>query len=237
MLSPSSNSAAGMVMREAMLVRQYGLAYPPAEAEIRRFFKETPVAERTALFERTFLEPVTRNGLSLDLLKQGSLFTHRGKKIVPGSGESYGSARELAKYLVRLEEGRLVDEFSSREIKRLLYVTERRIRYAASPAIASSAVYFKSGSLYECAKEPGFTCVPYAGNVKNYMNSVAIVEHPARERRLYYMVTIISNVLRKNSATVHMDLATRIQKLVESLHAAPVMPAATAPSPSSSTSP
>jgi hypothetical protein len=237
MLSPSSNSAAGMVMREAMLVRQYGLAYPPAEAEIRRFFKETPVTERTALFERTFLEPVTRNGLSLDLLKQGSLFTHRGKKIVPGAGESYGSARELARYLVRLEEGRLVDEFSSREIKRLLYVTERRIRYAASSAIASSAVYFKSGSLYECAKEPGFTCAPYAGNVKNYMNSVAIVEHPARERRLYYMVTIISNVLRKNSGTVHMDLATRIQKLVESLHAAPVLPAATAPSPSSSTSP
>jgi Beta-lactamase enzyme family len=233
MLSPSSNSAAGMVMREAMLVRQYGLAYPPAEAEIRRFFKETPVAERTALFERTFLEPVTRNGLSLDLLKQGSLFTHRGKKIVPGAGESYGSARELARYLVRLEEGRLVDEFSSREIKRLLYVTERRIRYAASPAIASSAVYFESGSLYECAKEPGFTCVPYAGNVKNYMNSVAIVEHPARERRLYYMVTIISNVLRKNSGTVHMDLATRIQKLVESLHAAPV-PSLTVPSPSPS---
>ena len=59
---PSSNSAAGMVMREAMLVRQFGTAYPAGEAEIRRFFKETPVAERIALFERTFLEPVTRNG-------------------------------------------------------------------------------------------------------------------------------------------------------------------------------
>jgi Beta-lactamase enzyme family len=222
MLSPSSNSAAGMVMREAMLVRRYGTAYPPGEAEIRRFFKETPTAERTALFERTFLEPVTRNSLSLDLLKQGSVFTHQGKRIVPGAGESYGSARELAKYLVRMEEGRLVDEFSSREIKRLLYVTERRIRYAASPALASSAVYFKSGSLYECAREPGFTCRPYAGNVKNYMNSIAIVEHPAGERRLYYLVTIVSNVLRKNSAAVHMELATRIQKLVESLHAAPV---------------
>ena len=34
MLSPSSNSAAGMVMREAMLIRQYGTAYPPSEAEI-----------------------------------------------------------------------------------------------------------------------------------------------------------------------------------------------------------
>jgi Beta-lactamase enzyme family len=232
MLSPSSNSAAGMVMREAMLVRQYGTAYPPSEAEIRRFFKETPMADKNALFERTFLEPVTRNGLSLDFFKQGSIFTHRGKLIVSGAGESYGCARELARYLVRLEEGRLVDEFSSREIKRLLYVTERRIRYAASPALASSAVYFKSGSLWECAKEPGFTCVPYAGNVKNYMNSVAIVEHPAGERRLYYMVTIVSNVLRRNSASVHMELATRIQKLVESRHAAPAPRAAPAAAPS-----
>jgi Beta-lactamase enzyme family len=224
MLSPSSNSAAGMVMREAMLIRQFGTAYPVGEAEIRRFFKDTPVAGRAARFERTFLEPVSRNGLSLDLLKQGSFFTHRGKQIVPGPGESYGSARELAKYLVRLEQGRLVDEFSSREIKRLLYVTERRIRYAAAPALAASAVYFKSGSLYECAKEAGFQCVPYAGNVKNYMNSVAIVEHPAGERRLYYMVTIVSNVLRRNSGSVHMDLAARIQGLVESLHRSPATP-------------
>jgi hypothetical protein len=240
MLSPSSNSAAGMVMREAMLVRQYGTSYPVAEAEIRRFFKETPMAEKNALFERTFLEPVTRNGLNLDLFKQGSIFTHRGKLVVSGSGESYGSARELARYLVRLEEGRLVDEFSSREIKRLLYVTERRIRYAASPVLAPSAVYFKSGSLWECAKEAGFTCVPYAGNVKNYMNSVAIVEHPADERRLYYMVTIVSNVLRRNSASVHMELATRIQKLVEARHggaAAPRAAPTAMPTPSPATTP
>ncbi len=58
------------------------------------------------------------------------------------------------------------------------------------------------------------------------MNSVAIVEHPAGERRLYYMVTIVSNVLRKNSGTVHLELATRIQKLVESLHLAPSSPTA-----------
>ena len=30
MMSPSSNAAAGMVMREAMLLRQYGRAYPPS---------------------------------------------------------------------------------------------------------------------------------------------------------------------------------------------------------------
>ena len=43
MMSPSSNSAAGMVMREAMLLRQYGTAYPVPEAEIKRFF--SPDAE------------------------------------------------------------------------------------------------------------------------------------------------------------------------------------------------
>ena len=214
MVSPSSNSAAGMVMREGMLLRQYGPAYPPPEAEIARFFRETPKAELTRLFEQTFFEPVTRNGLSLDMLRQGSVFTHTGKQIVPGPGDSYGTARELMRYLLRMEQGRIVDEFSSREIKRLIYVTENRIRYASSPALADAAVYFKSGSLYECAPEPGFTCKPYAGNVKNFMNSAAIIESPARERKLYYMSTLVTNILRKNSAAEHQALATRLQQLL-----------------------
>lgn len=214
MISPSSNSAAGMVMREAMLIRQYGAAYPPAEAEIKRFFDETPKKALTALFERTFLEPVAKNGLDPEGLRQGSVFTATGKRIVPGPGGSYGTARELMRYLLRMEQGRLVDVWSSREIKRMLYVTERRIRYASSPALAGAAVYFKSGSLYKCAPEPGYTCKKYAGNVKNYMNSAAIVESPAGERKLYYMSTLITNVLRKNSAAEHQALATRLQRIV-----------------------
>jgi hypothetical protein len=134
--------------------------------------------------------------------------------MVPGAGDSYGSARELMRYLLRMEQGRLVDEFSSREIKRLMYVTETRIRYASSPALSGAAVYFKSGSLFQCQAEPGFRCGQYKGNVKNYMNSVAIIESPAAERRLHYMVTLISNVLRKNSAVDHQGLATRIQHLI-----------------------
>ena len=43
-----------------------------------------------------------------------------------------------------------------------------------------------------------------------FWTSVAIVEHQAGARRLYYMVTIVSNVLRRNSASVHMELATRL---------------------------
>ena len=113
-----------------------------------------------------------------------------------------------------MEEGRLVDLWSSREIKRLMYVTERRIRYASAPALADAAVYFKSGSLYQCAPEPGFRCGQYMGNVKNYMNSIAIVEWPAGPRKLYYMVALISNVLRKNSAADHQALAARIHRLI-----------------------
>jgi hypothetical protein len=219
-LSVSSNAAAAMTMREAMLLRQYGKDYPPPSREIHRFFEETPKKQLTELFQQTFFEPVTRNGLDLRQLRQGSFFTSEGKRRVPGGGSSYGTARELMNYALRMEQGRLVDEFSSREIKRLLYLTELRIRYASSPALRDSAVYFKSGSLYSCREEEGFTCGKYMGNVKNYMNSVAIVEAPARDRRLDYIVTLISNVLRKNSAIDHQTLGTRIHQLVEAAHPA-----------------
>lgn len=219
MMSPSSNSAAGMVMREAMLLRQYGTAYPVPEREIQRFFAQTPKSELTALYEKTFFDPITRNGLDLAQLRQGSFFTATGKKIVPGGGDSYGTARELMRYLLKMEQGALVDTWSSREIKRLMYVTERRIRYASAPALADAAVYFKSGSLYECTKEPGFACGQYMGNVKNYMNSIAIVEYPAGDRKLYYMVTLISNVLRKNSAAEHQALAGRLHQMIDQAQA------------------
>lgn len=212
MLSPSSNSAAGMVMREAMLMRRFGRDYPVAEERIRAFFADTPKAELTKLFAQTFVEPITRNGLDIEQLRQGSWFTAEGKRRVPGVGNSYGTARELMRYLLRMEQGRLVDAFSSREIKRLIYVTERRIRYASSPALADAAVYFKSGSLYECGPEKGFACKPYAGNVKNYMNSATIVESPAQGRQVYYMSTLVTNILRKNSAAAHQALATRLQQ-------------------------
>ena len=215
MLSVSSNAAASMTMREAMLLRQYGKDYPPSEAEIKRFFKETPGKELTALFQRTFFEPVTSNGLDLGNLRQGSFFTRQGKRKVNGGGNSYGTARQLMLFTLRMEQGRLVDEFSSRQIKRLLYMTERRIRYASSPALKDSAVYFKSGSLYSCIEEEGFTCKPYAGNRKNYMNSATIVESPAVNRRLHYISTLVSNVLRKNSAVEQQTMATRIHRLIQ----------------------
>ena len=217
-LSVSSNSAAAMTMREAMLLKQYGKDYPPPEAEIQRFFKETPGKELTDLFQRTFFDPITRNGLDINQVRQGSFFTHVGKKKVNGGGNSYGTARELVKLTMRMEQGRLVDEFSSREIKRLLYMTERRIRYASAPALRDSAVYFKSGSLYSCMEEEGFTCGKYKGNKRNYMNSLAIIETTNDGYQLDYIAGLISNVLRVNSAVEHQTFGMRIHRMVEKAH-------------------
>ena len=214
-MSVSSNAAAAMMMREAMLIRHYGAQYPPSEEEIQRFFKETPGKELTALYQQTFFDPVSRNGLDPAQLRQGSFFTRQGKYKVNGGGGSYATAAQLLLLSLRMEQGRLVDEFSSRQIKRLLYLTERRIRYASSPALSGSAVYFKSGSLYSCRAEEGFTCRAYTGNVKNYMSSLTIIESPAAPREMHYVSALLTNVLRKNSAVEHQTMGTRIHRWIE----------------------
>jgi hypothetical protein len=220
MLSASSNAAASMVMRELMLLVRYGKDYPVDAAQARAFFQKTPKKDLAETLARALVDPVARNGLNSAELRQGSFFTDRGKQIVPGTS-SHATPRGLLRFLVRLEQGRIVDEASSREIKRLLYMTQRRIRFASSPALTDAAVYFKSGSLFRCQPELGFTCRQYEGNAENMMNSVAVVESPAGSPRLHYLVAVMSNVLRKNSAVEHQRLATRLHRLIESFHRGP----------------
>jgi len=215
MLSVSSNSAAAMVMRDAMLLRHFGQDYPVSEESLHAFFKDTPRGELTKLFQQTFWEPVTRNGLDLDQIRQGSFFTAQGKRNVAGGGNSYATARSLMQLMLKMEQGRWVDEWTSRQMKRLLYMTERRIRYASSPALKDAAVYFKSGSLYSCKPEEGFKCGKYKGNKVNYMNSVAIVEQEIGGKKLHYIVIVISNVLRKNSAEDHQALGTEMHRMIK----------------------
>lgn len=220
MMSPSSNAAAGMLMKHLMLLAHFGKRYPVSEHEAGEFFAQTPKRELGQILARAIQDPISRNGLDIEQLRQGSFLTAEGKKRVPGTS-SYATSRELMRFVLLMEQGKLVDPFSSREIKRLLYVTERRIRYASSPALKNSAVYFKSGSLYKCAPEPGFKCRKYHGNVRNYMNSLAVVEDPPGDPGLFYAVTVLSNVLRKNSAVDHQTLATRIHRLMQETHAPP----------------
>jgi len=217
-LSVSSNSAAAMIMRDAMMIRALGVDYPLPVTEIDSFFDSRSRQERTELFKRTFWEPVTANGLSLAALRQGSFFTRQGKMIVDGGGLSYATPRSLVELVMKMEQGILVDEWTSRTLKRLLYLTERRIRYASAPALNHAAVYFKSGSLYSCREEAGFRCGAYRGNVKNFMNSLAIIEDDSTRPSLRYAVALTSNVLRENSAVAHQRLAGEIHQLIRAQH-------------------
>lgn len=219
MLSASSNAAASMVMRELMLMVHFGSGYPVSVQTAKQFFTESSPQALGKLLVKALQEPLARNGFDLSRLRQGSFFTRKGKQMVPGT-TSYATARDLMKFLIKLEQGLLVDAFSSREIKRLIYMTQRRIRYASAPALGPAAVYFKSGSLYKCKPEVDFKCLKYHGNVTNMLNSVAIVEHPAGKAELHYLVVVMSNVLRKNSAVAHQTLATRIHRLIQGHHEA-----------------
>ncbi|HXV35900.1 MAG TPA: hypothetical protein VEC18_02060 [Myxococcota bacterium] len=217
MMSSSSNAAGSTIMSQLVLLSRFGSDYPPPREVAERFFRETPKPVLTRIYTDAIQQPIRRNGLDLERLRQGSFFTKEGQARIPG-GTSTATARELLRYMVQLEKGRLVDAHASLAIKRLLYLSEGRIRYAASPALRRAALYFKSGSLYDCKPEAGFTCGKYKGNVRNYLNSVTGVETDEPGRRLHYIVVLLSNVLRRNSAELHEQLATAIHEMMERDH-------------------
>ena len=211
MLSASANAAASTVWKEVMLMRRFGKDYPPTAAEEKKFFATAGRNTLRDLAMAVVNEPLRAMGIRESDWQLGSFFTARGKKMVPPGGMSYANVRGFLTFLVSMERGKLVDEWSSLELKKLLYMTINRIRYASSPALRNAAVFFKSGSWYHCKPEKGFSCGKYRGNVDNYMNSVVIVEHPDGRT---YLVALLSNVLRKNSAVEHQTLATFIDRLI-----------------------
>ena len=212
MISASSNAAANVIMQQAMLLNHFGEAYPVSGDRATRLFTKTSSEHLSDLFHRTFVEPLARSSLDEAELRQGGFFARRLRELIPATS-SRASARGLLMFLLRLEQGRIVDPFSSTEIKRLLYVTERRVRYAASPALRGTAVYIKSGSLYSCQPEEDYQCRQFMGNKLNLMNSIAIVESPAGDYRHFYLVALMSNVLRRDSALDHQSIATRILRV------------------------
>lgn len=212
MLSVSNNGAASIVWREVLLMAAFGDAYPElTQEEADVYFKEIPRKELTDLGNDVVNLPLRNLGITADEWRLGSFFTRGANTFVGDKGGSIGSPQGMMKFLVQLEQGKVVDEQSSLEMKRLMYMTDRRIRYAQAPALKEAAVYFKSGSLYKCDKSKGEACGKYMGNVTNFMNSVAIVEHPDNCK---YIVVLMTNVLRKNSASDHMYLAGTIDKII-----------------------
>lgn len=221
MISPSSNAAGSMVWKQALLLNEYGRAYPPSPEEETAFFARTSKRELSERSIRILEEPLVAVGIDTAQLKLRTYFTAGAQRVIPGQA-SLATPQELVRWLVRLEQGRLVDSWSSLEMKKMLYFTRRRYRYAASAALNDAAVFFKSGSLYECRPEPGYQCGQYRGNARNLMHSVAIVEAPASgPHQRVYLVSLMSNVLKLNSAGAHMEIGTQIERALARLHPAP----------------
>jgi hypothetical protein len=211
MLSQSSNAAASFTWKQAMLLYKFGKKYPLPAAEEAAFFKETPKRDLSVLAQECLVAPLREEGLNPDVLKLGMFFTANANKVIPSIGGSHGTPNELMRMLIKMEQGKLVDAWSSLEMKRLLYFSRPRYRYAASPALDKSAVFFKSGSLYECVPERRGACPSYQGDKLNLMHSVAVVESGAK----VYLVVLMSNVLKLNSAVEHQTIATLIHGLLQ----------------------
>lgn len=209
-MSASANGAATIIWREAMLIRHFGSEYPKSFEDSERFFAETPKSELAKIALAVVTEPLEAAGLDTENIRQGSFWTTNSKRKVPGT-VSFATPRELARFAFRLEQGRLVDEWSSLQMKKYLYLTKRRYRYAYAPELGDDAVFFKSGSLYSCRPEEGFVCQKYMGNVRNMMNSLSIVEGDTADDPAY-IAALLSNVLKFNSAWDHSRIAAAVHE-------------------------
>ena len=213
MVSVSNNGAASVLWRELMLMREFGESYPAlSDEEAEAYFKKEDRKFLAEVAMDVVNGPLRAIGISDEAWRLGSLFTRGGKKRVSGYGGSRATPAALLRWLIAMESGNLIDEQSSLEMKRLMYVTERRIRYAATNELDSAAVFFKSGSFYKCNRETMPDCGKYMGNVYNYMNSVAIVEQPNGTK---YMVALMTNVLGRNSNWDHRLLAKNIDSIID----------------------
>lgn len=219
MMSASSNAAAAMVQKHMLALSHFGKRYPVTKDELDAWYSETSKADLGAIQERVMTASVQSIGLNSDRIRQGSFFTSYGKRQVAGL-RSHADPDQLVKLLFRIEAGAAIDAWSSIQLKRLLYMTQKRIRYASHPALNDSAVYFKSGSFYKCSERGA--CAKYEGDVINRLASIAIIESPApgpeAGPQLSYMVAVMSNVLNVNSAVAHQTLAMRIHRMLEREH-------------------
>lgn len=235
-ISPSSNSAGTLAWREAILMKLMGEAYPPAQRD-EALFKTWDKKTFTDAAFNVVDQPLVDAGLSTDDNYLRLFFTKGAGKYL-SSDTSRASPLALLQWLVRVEQGRMVDAFSSLELKRLMYITRRRIRYIKSPSLNDSAVFFKSGSLFECKPEEGFQCIQYQGNVTNVLNAVVEVETPdpvaetspaispdsknpdpekkpnKNNQKRVYLVVVMSNELKRNAASDHAALGTAIHQLL-----------------------
>lgn len=242
-LSASNNSAAAMLWREATLMKLMGNDYPPAKvnAELWKSFG------RDALTDASFdivSKPLRDAGLDPEIFRLRMYFTTGAGKYIR-SQTSAATALSLVQWMLRVEQGRMVDEWSSLELKKMMYLTRRRVRYLHTHKLDNFAAFFKSGSLFKFKPETTER-VQYQGDAQNVLNSLieidttppppealAAVTGPAAElaaktpsvnaagKPYVYLVAVMSNELKRNAAEDHARLAEAIHALVTATKDAP----------------
>lgn len=206
MVSVSNNGAASIVYRETVLMSVFGKDYPDLTSEqAEDYFKSIKRDSLRNLSHSIINDPLRDLGITKDEWRLGGPFTRNASGKLGRKEGSQATPKGLMKFLIKLEQGNIVDKESSLEMKRLIYLTDRRIRYAYSPKLKEAAVYYKSGSYYSGGGGK------YMGTNFNYMNSVIIVEHP---NGIKYAVCLETNVLGKNSANDHYYLAGKIDGIL-----------------------
>lgn len=171
-LSPSNNSAAATVWREATLMKLLGEQYPPPKYDTQLWSK----LGKDALTEASFAvvdKPLLDAGISPEDFKLRLYFTHGAGKYIHSS-TCGASVFAILQWMVRVEQGRMVDEWSSLELKKMLYLTRRRVRYLHTHLLDNFAAFFKSGSLYRFNE--GSPHIQYEGDKINVLNSLIEID-------------------------------------------------------------
>lgn len=227
MMSASNNGSANMIIKQTLLLHQFGTDYPPTPEQAKQYFASQTPKRLGEQWLTLVSKTLTSLNLDPNVIMQGNGFSSTARANIAGR-TSQATPNSLLRLMLAVETGQAIDEWSSLEVKRLMYTTEKRTRYASNPNLNPAAVYFKSGSLYSCGGGTG--CPKYKGTKVNRLASVILVEMPAtpaQSQPARYIVTLMSNELGVNSAVSHQNIAGRIHRLIQQRHNLTVAPANT----------
>lgn len=171
-LSPSNNSAASTTWREATLMSLLGENYPPANYDKELWTQWDRDSLSQASFE-TIDAPLLKAGIKTEDLKLRLYFTSGANRYIR-SKSSAATPFAVVQWMLRVEQGRMVDAFSSLELKKMLYLTRRRVRYLFTRHLHGFGAFFKSGSLYRFSENA--PRIQYQGDKINVLNTLVEID-------------------------------------------------------------
>ena len=171
-LSASNNSAASTIWREAALMKLLGNDYPPATYDKDLWARW----DRDQMSEASFgviNEPLSDAGMDPEVFRLRLYFTSGANRYIR-SKPSGLTPFALVRWMLKVEQGLMVDEWSSLELKKMLYLTRRRVRYLYTNSLDNYGAFFKSGSLYRFSENA--ERIQYQGDIINVLNTLVEID-------------------------------------------------------------